>query len=557
MTIKSMFGAALIAWGVLAVMFMCTIYQVSKTQAMVGHASDLRYHSYLLASELRQSSEDLTRLARTYVVTGDPKYEQQYQEILDVRGGKKPRPDGRTVALTELMKHMGFSDQEFAKLKESQDDSNNLVNTEIAAMNAVKGIFDDGSGSYTRRGEPDQELARKLMHDDNYHHYKAQIMKPLDAFFVLLDQRTNQTVEHAEASSRRAFVCAVALLILSVTGVAGAFLFMYRRISAQLGAEPIVAQAIVSEIARGNLTVTIELERGDRTSLLFAMKSMRDSLADIIGGVRATTETVAGASIQIAGSSQDLSLRTEQQASSLEETASSMEELTSTVRQSADNARRANQLALAASAVAVKGGEVVAEVAGTMNSIDESSKKIVEIISIINGIAFQTNILALNAAVEAARAGEHGRGFAVVATEVRNLAQRSASAANEIKQLIVNSVEKVELGSGLVRRAGETMDEIVDSVRKVTDIMGEITAATHEQSSGIEQINGAISQMDQVTQQNAALVEETAAAAEAMRRQADRLSELAGVFRLNERTNETSSVNSTRAFAPVQMLAVA
>ena len=479
MTIKSMFGAALIAWGVLAVMFMCTIYQVSKTQAMVGHASDLRYHSYLLASELRQSSEDLTRLARTYVVTGDPKYEQQYQEILDVRGGKKPRPDGRTVALTELMKHMGFSDQEFAKLKESQDDSNNLVNTEIAAMNAVKGIFDDGSGSYTRRGEPDQELARKLMHDDNYHHYKAQIMKPLDAFFVLLDQRTNQTVEHAEASSRRAFVCAVALLILSVTGVAGAFLFMYRRISAQLGAEPIVAQAIVSEIARGNLTVTIELERGDRTSLLFAMKSMRDSLADIIGGVRATTETVAGASIQIAGSSQDLSLRTEQQASSLEETASSMEELTSTVRQSADNARRANQLALA------------------------------------------------------------------------------ASAANEIKQLIVNSVEKVELGSGLVRRAGETMDEIVDSVRKVTDIMGEITAATHEQSSGIEQINGAISQMDQVTQQNAALVEETAAAAEAMRRQADRLSELAGVFRLNERTNETSSVNSTRAFAPVQMLAVA
>ena len=557
MTIKSMFGAALIAWGVLAVMFMCTIYQVSKTQAMVGHASDLRYHSYLLASELRQSSEDLTRLARTYVVTGDPKYEQQYQEILDVRGGKKPRPDGRTVALTELMKHMGFSDQEFAKLKESQDDSNNLVNTEIAAMNAVKGIFDDGSGSYTRRGEPDQELARKLMHDDNYQHYTAQIMKPLDAFFVLLDQRTNQTVEHAEASSRRAFVCAVALLILSVTGVAGAFLFMYRRISAQLGAEPIVAQAIVSEIARGNLTVTIELERGDRTSLLFAMKSMRDSLADIIGGVRATTETVAGASIQIAGSSQDLSLRTEQQASSLEETASSMEELTSTVRQSADNARRANQLALAASAVAVKGGEVVAEVAGTMNSIDESSKKIVEIISIINGIAFQTNILALNAAVEAARAGEHGRGFAVVATEVRNLAQRSASAANEIKQLIVNSVEKVELGSGLVRRAGETMDEIVDSVRKVTDIMGEITAATHEQSSGIEQINGAISQMDQVTQQNAALVEETAAAAEAMRRQADRLSELAGVFRLNERTNETSSVNSTRAFAPVQMLAVA
>ena len=279
--------------------------------------------------------------------------------------------------------------------------------------------------------------------------------------------------------------------------------------------------------------MAVETRANDKSSLLFAMKSMRDSLAKVVGEVRSGTDTIATASGQIAAGNQDLSSRTEEQASSLEETASSMEELTSTVKQNADNARQANQLAVSASEVASRGGTVVSQVVQTMGSINASSKKIVDIIGVIDGIAFQTNILALNAAVEAARAGEQGRGFAVVAAEVRNLAQRSAAAAKEIKTLIDDSVDKVDSGAKLVDEAGATMQEIVDSIQRVTDIMSEITAASAEQTSGIEQINQAITQMDQVTQQNAALVEEAAAASEAMQEQAGKLAQVVAVFRLD------------------------
>jgi methyl-accepting chemotaxis protein len=263
------------------------------------------------------------------------------------------------------------------------------------------------------------------------------------------------------------------------------------------------------------------------------MRAMRDSLVKIVSQVRMGTDTIATASSQIAAGNLDLSSRTEEQASALEETASSMEEITSTVKQNADNSRQANQLAATASDIAVKGGVVVAQVVDTMHSITESSRKIVDIIAVIDGIAFQTNILALNAAVEAARAGEQGRGFAVVATEVRNLAQRSATAAKEIKQLIGDSVDKVDSGSRLVGDAGTTMNEIVDSVKRVTDIMAEITAASREQSAGIEQVNQAITQMDEVTQQNAALVEQAAAASQSLQDQAGNLSQVVSVFKLD------------------------
>ncbi|WP_157407077.1 methyl-accepting chemotaxis protein [Janthinobacterium sp. CG3] len=301
----------------------------------------------------------------------------------------------------------------------------------------------------------------------------------------------------------------------------------------QLGGEPDYAAGITRRIAEGDLTVSIELKGSDNSSLLHGIKTMRDSIANIVGQVRSGTDAIATASSQIASGNLDLSSRTEQQASSLEETASSMEELTSTVKQNSDNARQANQLAISASDVAVKGGTVVSQVVDTMSSINESSKKIVDIIGVIDGIAFQTNILALNAAVEAARAGEQGRGFAVVASEVRNLAQRSAAAAKEIKTLIGDSVEKVDAGSKLVSQAGTTMDEIVASVKRVTDIMGEITAASREQEAGINQINQAITEMDTVTQQNAALVEEAAAAAESLQEQACNLAEVVSVFKLD------------------------
>nr|WP_315392138.1 methyl-accepting chemotaxis protein [uncultured Duganella sp.] len=294
------------------------------------------------------------------------------------------------------------------------------------------------------------------------------------------------------------------------------------------------AVAVAQRVAAGELTSEVTVVGKDETSeLLQALKDMNESLAKTVGEVRSGTELITTASHEIAAGNADLSSRTESQASSLEETASSMEELTSTVKQNADNARQANQLAVTASSVAEKGGSVVSQVVETMGSIKASSSKIVDIIGVIDGIAFQTNILALNAAVEAARAGEQGRGFAVVASEVRNLAQRSAGAAKEIKELIGDSVDKVDAGSRLVDEAGQTMDLIVTSIRQVADIMGEITAATQEQSTGIEEINQAITQMDEMTQQNAALVEQSAAAAESMQEQAELLAQAVSVFKLS------------------------
>jgi methyl-accepting chemotaxis protein len=293
------------------------------------------------------------------------------------------------------------------------------------------------------------------------------------------------------------------------------------------------AVKLARAVAEGDLTQNIDVHSADEIGqLMQALKDMNDSLVRVVGQVRSGTDTVATASSQIAAGNLDLSSRTEQQASSLEETASSMEELTSTVKQNAENARQANQLVVSTADIAVKGGQVVEQVVDTMASIKDSSRKIADIIGVIDGIAFQTNILALNAAVEAARAGEQGRGFAVVASEVRNLAQRSASAAKEIKSLIEDSVGKVDAGGQLVDEAGKTMGEIVTSVKRVTDIMSEIAAASQEQSSGIEQVNQAITQMDQVTQQNAALVEEAAAAAESLQDQAGKLTEVVSVFKL-------------------------
>ncbi|AYM76156.1 HAMP domain-containing protein [Janthinobacterium agaricidamnosum] len=315
---------------------------------------------------------------------------------------------------------------------------------------------------------------------------------------------------------------------------------------------------IARKVADGDLTAQIDASAKDETGqLLQALKDMNTSLLNIVSEVRTGTDSIATSSTEIAAGNQDLSSRTEEQAGSLEETASSMEELTSTVKQNADNARQANQLAASAAQVAVKGGEVVAQVVGTMESINASSNKIVDIISVIDGIAFQTNILALNAAVEAARAGEQGRGFAVVASEVRNLAQRSASAAKEIKTLIGASVEQVNAGSMLVAQAGSTMNDIVDSVQRVSDIITEITAASSEQSVGIDEINRAIGQMDAVTQQNAALVEESAAAAESMQHQAHNLAQVVSVFKLNGQQASVSGLKGGKrpaAKAPAEAL---
>ena len=307
-----------------------------------------------------------------------------------------------------------------------------------------------------------------------------------------------------------------------------------RGMTRSLGCEPEFAARIAARIAQGDLATPVDAGKASQDSLLAAMSAMQNSLQNIVSRVRQGTETISSSAEQIAAGNLDLSSRTEEQASSLEETAASMEELTATVKNNAEHAYMANQLAGTASDVAGKGGAVMTDVIDTMDGIKDSARKIADIISVIDSIAFQTNILALNAAVEAARAGEQGRGFAVVATEVRTLAQRSAAAAREIKELIGDSVDKVEAGNVLVQKAGATMEEIVGSIQKVTDILGEITSASAEQAAGINQVNQAIAQIDQVTQQNAALVEEAAASADAMKEQAQQLVAAVSTFKLEE-----------------------
>jgi methyl-accepting chemotaxis protein len=359
----------------------------------------------------------------------------------------------------------------------------------------------------------------------------TQVQSALDAIYKYQSNAAKGEFEGGQ--SRYAVVRNSSILVMLIgIGVAGFMgIWIIRAITRPLAE----AVEVAGRIASGDLSQKVEVLSHDEAGQLFqALKDMNESLSKTIGHVRESSDVMDQAAREIAAGNANLSFRTESQASSLEETASSMEELTSTVKQNADNARQANQLVVSASEHATKGGHVVGQVVDTMGSIKDSSRKISDIIGVIDGIAFQTNILALNAAVEAARAGEQGRGFAVVAAEVRNLAQRSANAAKEIKSLIVDSVEKVDAGSKLVDEAGKTMQEIVSSVKHVADIMGEITAASQEQSSGIEEVNRAITQMDETTQQNAALVEQAAAAAESMLDQAQSLMQAVSVFHLNE-----------------------
>ncbi|HYD95358.1 MAG TPA: methyl-accepting chemotaxis protein [Noviherbaspirillum sp.] len=359
--------------------------------------------------------------------------------------------------------------------------------------------------------------------------YVAAISKLTSYQASLIAKMRNEMEDLVTASQRLLTILGVFSMLLSIAVA----VVIARSIRAQLGGEPAQAKVIANAIAQGDLSIAVAVKAGDTDSLMYALKQMKDGLARIVGEVRSGSDVIATASNQIASGNLDLSSRTEQQASSLEQTASSMEELTSTVKQNADNARQANQLAATAYEVVAEGETAMSQVVGTMSAIHSSSKKMADIIGVIEGIAFQTNILALNAAVEAARAGEQGRGFAVVAAEVRSLAQRSAAAAKDIHALISDSVDQVGSGRELVDHAGSKMQQVVERVKQVSAIVNDIAMASGEQQSGIEQVHVAISHMDQVTQQNAALVEQAAAAASALQEQANKLSQAVGIFKIN------------------------
>jgi methyl-accepting chemotaxis protein len=436
--------------------------------------------------------------------------------------------------------------EKFRQLFQKRNDTQNLQDVE-AIEKSFNRFYDSGvvmAEAYINDGIDAGNLLMKG--DDKIRGFDMDsevISGELSKFREQQISRANTITANAvgEADATMAEMLLGSLVATLLAAALG--LWIVRSILRQLGGEPAYAAEVMARVASGDLTIQVQTRTGDHRSLLFAVKDMIGKLTGIVANVRNNTDSINTATQEIAQGNLNLSQRTEEQASSLEESASSLEELTSTVRQNSENAKQASQLAANASNIAIKGGKVVDEVVETMASISASSQKIKNIIDVIEGIAFQTNILALNAAVEAARAGEQGRGFAVVAGEVRNLAQRSAAAAKEITALINASTEKVEDGTRQVDRAGATMHEIVQSIKHVTDIMSEISAASVEQSAGIEQVNTAITQMDDVTQQNAALVEEAAAAAEALREQAADLLAAVSAFKLDH-------VASTRTSSP-------
>ena len=379
---------------------------------------------------------------------------------------------------------------------------------------------------------------------------KPQYEQWLAAANKLIDYEEARITKNSETANQDASQFTgvmLAITLLAVLISVGATVLVSRSIGRELGAEPNEVRAVVQAIQQGDLTVPVHVKAGDTGSVMVAVRDMQQRFHELVSAVRDNIAQLRSTSDDISSGNQNLGNRTEQAASSLEQTAASMEELTATVRQSADSARQANQLATTAAGTATKGGEVMQQVVSTMQDIHHSSQKIADIIGVIDGIAFQTNILALNAAVEAARAGEQGRGFAVVATEVRSLAQRSAAAAKEIKSLIQSSVEKVDSGTQLVANAGVTMNEIVQGVQRVNGIIGEISTAAAEQSDGISQVNVAVTQLDQMTQQNGALVSESTLAAENLREQAQRLADLVAVFHVAGGMGSTASNNARGA----------
>ncbi|WP_104946622.1 methyl-accepting chemotaxis protein [Chromobacterium vaccinii] len=536
---------------------------ISMRQAVdsMSAASDNRYHSYLLASELRQSSDDLTRLGRTYVVTGDPSYEQQYNRVLDIRNGKapqpqeynriywdfvaagqdKPRPDGETVPLQSLMKQAGFTDDEFAKLKEAQANSDGLVNLEVRAMNAVKGKFADAQGNYTVNGQPDMELARKLVHSKEYHQYKAKIMKPIDDFFVLLDQRTNTALQQARDRLSNAQLMFLVTIILLVGEILFLILLGRRQLNVQLGGTVSEIEQVLQEIASGNLTVAVP--NAPEHSALGQIGVMNQRLRRLIGEVNNNAGELVSAVGSLHQTTNRISSDADQVNQAISSNAATIEQITVSVTHVADTTSDANAIISQANDSAERGrhamqqvsaevgklSQAMATLGDTLHSLGKHSEEISSIVGVIKDIADQTNLLALNAAIEAARAGEQGRGFAVVADEVRKLAERTAQATTEITTMTQGMQQQTAGTVSSMQQARSTVDQSVDlaqsaanEIENIGGLMGQvvetfaqITHATREQSTAVgniahttEHINGMTRSTSEVAQSASSTLDE-------------------------------------------------
>ena len=578
MTIKNLFLALLAALTLLLCLVLLSVISLKSASDEVARTTDLRYRSYLLADELRQNSDDLTRLARTYAVTGDAKYEKQYFDILDIRNGKKPRPehyeriywdfvaagidkpqpDGATASLQALMKEAGFSEQEFAKLKEAQNNSDALVKNETIAMNAVKGLFDDGTGQFTKKGDPDLELARKLTHDENYHKYKAQIMKPVDEFLELLDKRTSAAVEQAKQAETRMQYWVTGLVLFSIAFLVVALLTVYRRIIAALGGEPAVASEVVKQVAAGDLSVEIPVANTDSTSLLAAMKVMQSNLQKLIGEIQTDADMVASAAKKMTIAAEDVACSSNQQSASSLVIAAAMEQLTVSINLISDSANRAQTISgdsellmnetsgVVSEAVnrIAKIATVVEQASQTVRTLGQESENVSKIVLVIKEVADQTNLLALNAAIEAARAGEQGRGFAVVADEVRKLAERTTQSTQEITTMISSmqssardavtciedAVANVNEGVILTKRVGESVSRLGASSHEVKGVIIDVSSALREQNAASNEIARNVEQIAQTGERNSGAVGAVAKAATELQQLANSLTDSARHF---------------------------
>lgn len=578
MTIKNLFLALLAALTLLLCLVLLSVISLKSASDEVARTTDLRYRSYLLADELRQSSDDLTRLARTYAVTGDAKYEKQYFDILDIRNGKKPRPehyeriywdfvaagidkpqpDGATASLQALMKEAGFSEQEFAKLEEAQNNSDALVKNETIAMNAVKGLFDDGTGQFTKKGDPDLELARKLTHDENYHKYKAQIMKPVDEFLELLDKRTSAAVEQAKQDETRMQYWVTGLVLFSIAFLVVALLTVYRRIIAALGGEPAVASEVVKQVAAGDLSVEIPVANTDSTSLLAAMKVMQSNLQKLIGEIQTNADMVTSAAKKMTIAAENVAGSSQQQSASSLEIAAAMEQSTVSINLMSDSANQAQTISgdseslmnetsgVVSEAVnrIAKIATVVEQASQTVRTLGQESENVSKIVLVIKEVADQTNLLALNAAIEAARAGEQGRGFAVVADEVRKLAERTTQSTQEITTMISSmqssardavtciedAVANVNEGVILTKRVGESVSRLGASSHEVKEVIIDVSSALREQNAASNEIARNVEQIAQTIERNSGAVGEVAKAATELQQLANSLTDSARHF---------------------------
>jgi methyl-accepting chemotaxis protein len=555
LSIRTMFLAGYSLMSAATILLVLLTVQLDRAQDDLKQKQEIRYRSYLLADELRQSSDDLTRLARTYVVTGDAAYEQQYNDILDIRNGKKPRPqayyriywdfvaadgkkprpDDTAVPLQDLMKQAGFTDAEFAKLREAQANSDSLVKTEVIAMNAVKGLFDDGKGNFTVHGPPNHAMARDLMHNAAYHQYKAQIMKPVDEFFVLLDERTSKAVAEAQRTTLWYRLIIANLVFLALAIIGGGFT-IYLKVSQPLDR---MRNQILEIAATRNLTSRLAQQSSDEVGeIAGAVNHTLDTFRETVRGIDTASQSLDESARALRESSVGISDGAQKQQQAASAMASAIEELTVSVSSIADSAHDAATMAQRSDEVAAEGTHIVEQtvhgietIARTVasavveiTSLETQSKEISLVTNVIKDIADQTNLLALNAAIEAARAGEQGRGFAVVADEVRKLAERTTGSTSEIAQMVANIQARTKDAIGRMEacqttvsqtveqasRAGTVMEKTRQESTGVRNVVRSISEALHEQKTASNEVAKNLETIAHMTEENSRSIEEVA-----------------------------------------------